>query len=100
MAQNERKRVTWLRWLGSMAEARRRRCPGSSRDLDVAVVTPVGSPGVSDQSVVLAVLVAVADGGDGMVNRLAASGGVDDTAGVMLEDGAAGVNGDTNWLFG
>jgi hypothetical protein len=55
-------------------------------ELDVAINTPGGAPGVLDEPVVLSVLVTVADGEDGVVECGSASFGVEDTGGVGLED--------------
>ena len=55
-------------------------------DLDVASVTPSCSPGVSDDPVVLAVGVSIADHGDGVVDRGWARGVVQDTGLVTGED--------------
>lgn len=64
-----------------------------SSDLDVATVTPSGSPGVSDDVVVLATLVSVSNDGDGVVESGWAGGGVEDTASVLLEVSVASSEG-------
>jgi len=66
--------------------------------LDVALVSPGGVPGVLDEPVVLAVLGAPSDGEDGVVEVGSALGGVEDTAGVGLEDHFVGLNGDSEGL--
>ena len=63
-------------------------------DLDVALVSPGSSPGVSDEVVLLTVLGSVANSGDGVVEGGSASGGVHNSAGVVLEDGSVGLNSD------
>ena len=64
-----------------------------SSDSDVTSVTPAGAPGVSDDPVVLATFVTVADHSDGVVNLGWAGSGVEDTASVHLELGVAGSEG-------
>mmetsp|Transcript_6621 Transcript_6621/g.9000 ORF Transcript_6621/g.9000 Transcript_6621/m.9000 type:complete len:322 (+) Transcript_6621:157-1122(+) len=68
-------------------------------ELDVALVTPGGVPGVLDEPVVLAVLGAVADGEDGVIELGAALGGVEDTGLVGLEDHLVSLNGDSEGLL-
>jgi len=48
-------------------------------ELNIALVSPDGGPGILDEPVVLAVLGAVADSEDGMIERSATSGSVEDT---------------------
>mmetsp|Transcript_228 Transcript_228/g.341 ORF Transcript_228/g.341 Transcript_228/m.341 type:complete len:336 (+) Transcript_228:102-1109(+) len=69
-------------------------------ELDVALVTPGGVPGVLDEPVVLAVLGAVADGEDGVIELGAALGGVEDTGPVGLEDHLVGLDEDGKGLLG
>jgi len=63
-------------------------------DLDVALLTPRGAPGVSDDVVLLATLGTVANSSDGVVKRGTAGGAVEDTTGVHLEDVLVGLDGD------
>lgn len=60
-----------------------------SSELNVTFVTPAGAPGVSDDPVVLAILVTPTDGGDGVVDLGTAGSTSEDTASVQLEGGAA-----------
>ena len=69
-------------------------------ELDVALVTPGGVPGVLNEPVFLAVLSAPADGEDGVVKSGAAVGAVEDTTLVGLEDVLVGLDGDGKRLFG
>ena len=69
-------------------------------ELDVALVTPGGVPGVLDEPVVLTVLSAVADGEDGVVEAGAATGGVEDTRLVGLEDELVSLDRDGKGLLG
>ena len=71
---------------------------GGSSELDVALVTPGGVPGVLDEPVVLATLGAVADGKDGVVEVGSALVGGEDTGLVGLEDVLVGLNGDSEGL--
>jgi len=66
-------------------------------DLDVSLVTPGSSPGVSDKVVVLSALSSVADGGHGVIELGSASGGVENTTGVHLEHGSVGLEGHGHW---
>lgn len=59
---------------------------------DVTGLTPGGRPRVTDDVVVLAILRAVTDSNDGVVSSSSALIGVDDTAGVRVEDGLVGLN--------
>merc|ERR1711924_506963 len=68
-------------------------------DLDVAVGTPGRAPRVLDEEVVLAVLGAVADSEDTVVEALAAAGG-ENTGVVELEGGLVGLNGDGDGALG
>ena len=69
-------------------------------DLDVALISPGSSPGVSNEVVFLAVLGSVSDSGDGVIELGSASGGVEDTGLVLLEDGSVGLNSHGDWLLG
>jgi len=66
-------------------------------DLDVSLVTPGGTPGVSNEVVVLAGLGSVTNGGDGVVELGSARSGVEDTSGVHLEHGSVGLEGHGHW---
>jgi len=68
-------------------------------DLDVSLVTPGSTPGVSDNVVVLSTLGSVSNGGDGMVEGGSAGSGVQDTAVVHLEDRLVGLDGDGHNLL-
>ena len=69
-------------------------------ELDVALVTPGGVPGVLDEPVVLTGLSAPADGEDGVVKRGTAFGAVQDARLIRLEDVLVGLNGDGKGLGG
>ena len=69
-------------------------------DLDVSLVSPGSSPGVSNKVVLLAVLGSITNSGDGVVELGSAEAGVQNTGLVLLEDGSVGLNGDGNWLLG
>jgi len=69
-------------------------------DLDVTLISPVWSPGVSDDVVVLSFMVSVSDGGDGVIHVGSASGGVEDSSGVTLESNFVGFDGDGDWSLG
>jgi len=56
-----------------------------SSDFDVTVVTPAGTPRVSYDPVVFAILVTITDHSDGVVDLSWAFGVVKDTAAVHLE---------------
>jgi len=66
---------------------------GDGSDLDVSLVSPSSSPGVSDDVVVLSVLGSVSDSGDGVVEGGSALGRVEDSSSVHLEDSGVGLNG-------
>ena len=66
---------------------------GVHAELDVALVTPGGVPGVLNEPVVLTVLSAVTDGKDGVIELGAALGAGKDTALVGLEDHLVGLDG-------
>ena len=63
-------------------------------ELDGSVVSPVGSPGVSDEDVVLSRLGSVSDGEDGVIELSSAGADGDDARPVLLEDGLVGLDGD------
>ena len=69
-------------------------------DHDVTLISPVWSPGVSDDVVRLSVSVSISDSGDGVIELGSASGGVQDTAGVTLESHLVGFDGDGDWSLG
>jgi len=75
---------------------------GAAGEEDVAGQTPACAPGVLDDPVVLAVLSAVADGQDTVVelwvSATAAAGG-HDSRGVQLPSSGGGINGDGDWLL-
>ena len=66
-------------------------------DLDVTLVTPGSSPGVSDEVVLLSVLGSVSDGGDGVIELGSAGSGVENTTSVHLEHGSVGLEGHRDW---
>ena len=66
-------------------------------DHDVTLISPVWSPGVSDDVVRLSVLVSISDSGDGVIELGSAGGGVNNTGGVTLEDTGSGADGDGGW---
>ena len=65
-----------------------------SSDLDVSIVSPSWSPGVSNDVVILSTFGTVSNGSDGVVEASSASWSVEDTAVVKLEDGFVGFDGD------
>ena len=71
-------------------------------ELDVALVTPGGVPGVLNQPVVQSGsgVVTPADSEDGVIESGSAFSGVEDTAGVGLEHVLVGLNGDGKRLGG
>ncbi len=69
-------------------------------NLHVSLVSPGGSPGVSEDVVVLTVLGSVSNEGDGVIEGGSARGGVEDTGLVELEDSLVSLNGDGDWLLG
>ena len=73
----------------------------SDGELDVALVTPVGVPGVSDEPVLEAggVIVTISDGGDGVIEGGTASRCVEDTTAVSLPGGSVGLNEDGKRLL-
>ena len=72
----------------------------SGTDLDVAVLTPGGAPGVLDEEVLLTVLSAIADSEDTVVELGSAGGTSDNTTGVALEGHSVGLDGDRDGLLG
>jgi len=69
----------------------------NSGDLDVTFVSPVGSPGVSDDVEVLSSIVTISDSGDGVIELGSASSRVDDSRSVTLEDTSCSTNCDGSW---
>lgn len=69
-------------------------------DLDVSLVSPGSTPGVSNEVVLLSVLGSVTNSGDGVVELGSAELGVHNTGLVLLEDGSVGLNGHGHWLLG
>ena len=69
-------------------------------DLDVSSISPGGTPGVSDEVVVLARLGSVSNSGDGVIEVGSAGGGVEDTSGISLEDELIGLDGHGDWGLG
>ena len=65
-------------------------------DLDVTLVTPSCTPGVSYDVVLFTTLSSVTNSGDGVVKVGTASSGVENTAVVHLEDRLVGFDGDGN----
>ena len=68
-------------------------------DLDVSLVSPGGSPGVSNDVVLLSVLSSISNSGDSVVKAGSAGLGVQDTGGVVLEHSLVSLDGDGNWLL-
>ena len=68
-------------------------------DLDVSLVSPRGSPGVSDDVVLLSVLGSVSNGSNGVIELGSASSGVQNTGGVVLENSLVGLDGNRHWLL-
>jgi len=68
-------------------------------DSDVTSVTPVWTPGVLDEDVVLTVEVTETNSEDTVIELLTATGG-DDTTSVGLEDGLIGFDGNGDWGVG
>ena len=64
---------------------------------DVSAFSPGGSPGVSDDVVVLSVFGSPSDGNDSVVKLGSAGGSGHDTSGVVLEWSLVGLDGDGNW---
>ena len=69
-------------------------------DLDVSLVSPGSTPGVSDEIIILSVLGSISDGSNCVVELGSAEGGVQNTGFVLLEDGFVGLNGHGHWLLG
>ena len=69
-------------------------------NLDVSLVTPSSSPGVSNDVVLNTVLVSVTNGSDGVVEVSSAVSRVQDSTSVALEDVLVGLNGHGDWLLG
>jgi len=69
-------------------------CARSLSDLDVALVSPCGAPGISDEVVSTSGGIgAVTNGSDGVVDVRAASSAGDNTTSVRLENGGVGLDG-------
>jgi len=66
---------------------------------DVALFTPVGVPGVSDDHELLLAFLAVADGSDSVIDVGATLIRVKDTAGIELEVDGVAINADASWLL-
>ena len=66
-------------------------------DHDVTLISPVWSPGVSDDVVRLSVSLSITDSGDGVIEGGSASGGVHNTTGVSLENFSVSFDGNGNW---
>jgi hypothetical protein len=69
-------------------------------DHDVTLISPVWSPGVSDDVVRLSVLVSISDSGDGVIQLGSASSRVKNTTGVTLESHLVGFDGNRDWSLG
>ena len=69
----------------------------NSSDLNVTLISPVGSPGVSDDVEILGSIITVSDGGDGVIELGSAGSRVDDSGSVTLEDTSGGADGDGGW---
>merc|ERR1711907_620569 len=65
-----------------------------SGDLDVSLISPRGSPGVSNDVVLLSVLGSVSNGGNGVIELSSTFFGVQDSTCVLLEDSFVGLDGD------
>ena len=66
--------------------------------LDVSSSSPLRSPGVLDQEVVLTSFASVSDGKDGVVHAVGRTAwGVVDTRSVTTDTGRRGINGDGHW---
>jgi len=68
-------------------------------DLHVAVLTPVGVPGVSEDIVILSAFGAVSDESDCMVECGSTGDIIEDTSLVVLEHGLVSFNGDSDRLL-
>ena len=64
----------------------------SVSNLDVTLITPRSTPGVSDENVLLAILNTITDSSNTVVKRGTAGSRVEDTRGVVLEDIGVGLN--------
>jgi len=62
----------------------------------VSSLSPSGTPGVSNDVVVLATSCTVSDCSDGVVEAGTAFGGVDDSSAVLPEDGIVSLDGDSD----
>ena len=68
-----------------------------SGDLDVTLISPGSSPGVSNDVEILGSIVTISDSGNGVIELGSAGSGVDNTGGVTLEDASSGTNGNGSW---
>merc|ERR1719454_47487 len=69
-------------------------------DSEVTVLTPVGTPGVSNDKVLLVVFTSVADCSDGVVLVLTAFFVIHDAFGIEREGLAISIDADAGWLLG
>ena len=69
-------------------------------DLDVSLISPSGTPRVSDDVEVLASFGSVTDGGDGMIEVVTISTVVEDTSSVTLEVVVGSIDGNASWSLG
>jgi len=68
-----------------------------SGDVDVTSISPSWSPRVSDDVVGLSVLNSVSDSSDSVIEGGSASGGVQDSTSVTLEDFGVSFNSNRDW---
>jgi len=68
-----------------------------SSDLNVTFISPVGSPGVSDNVEILGSVITVSDSGDSVIELGSAGSRVDDSGSVTLEDTGSSADGDGGW---
>ena len=68
-------------------------------NLDVTLITPRRTPGVSDENVLLAILNTITDSSNTVVEVDTAGIRVEDTGGVVLEDIGVGLNGDRDGVL-
>lgn len=66
-------------------------------NVDISLITPVGTPGVSNNIVFLSVLGSISYSDDGVIGLVTTLGGVENTTLVTLEVGSLGINGDRGW---
>ena len=69
-------------------------------NLNISAKTPVGTPRIADEPVLKAagLVETVTNNRDGVVGFDAASGVIEDAAGIVVEDWLTSGNGDGNWL--